>query len=235
MGLEIKELHAGYGKIEVLHGISLEVADGDYVAVVGANGAGKSTLLKAISGTVRSFSGTVSFDDRTLTRMPAHQIPVCRIAHVPEGRQIFPGLSVLDNLMLGAWLVKDEDQRVQRLDLVYDLFPRLKERATQMAGTLSGGEQQMVAVGRALMLGPKLLMLDEPSQGLAPKLVNEMYEQLRQVHQLGTSVLLVEQNTTSALKYSTRAYVMERGRIILSGLSEELRDKDEIRRAYLGI
>ncbi|CAM5198992.1 ABC transporter ATP-binding protein OS=Castellaniella sp OX=1955812 GN=EPN31_01095 PE=3 SV=1 [Castellaniella denitrificans] len=235
MGLDIKELRAGYGNIEALHGISLQVSDGDYVAVVGANGAGKSTLLKAISGTVRSFGGTISFDGKALTRMPAHQIPLCRIAHVPEGRQIFPRLSVYDNLMLGAWLVKDPDQRSQRLGLVYDLFPRLKERAAQMAGTLSGGEQQMVAVGRALMLGPRLIMLDEPSQGLAPKLVNEMYEQLREVHKLGTSVLLVEQNTTSALKYSTRAYVMERGKIILSGLSEELRDKDEIRRAYLGI
>ncbi|MER1968499.1 ABC transporter ATP-binding protein [Castellaniella sp. GW247-6E4] len=235
MGLEINQLHAGYGKIEALHGISLQVADGDYVAVVGANGAGKSTLLKAISGTVRSFGGTISFDGNELTKMPPYQVPMCKIAHVPEGRQIFPGLSVFDNLMMGAWLVRNEDQRAQRLSLVYDLFPRLKERAAQMAGTLSGGEQQMVAVGRALMLGPKLIMLDEPSQGLAPKLVNEMYEQLRQVHQLGTSVLLVEQNTTSALKYSTRAYVMERGKIILSGLSEELRDKDEIRRAYLGI
>jgi len=235
MGLEIEKLRAGYGKIEALHGLSLQVADGDYVAVVGANGAGKSTLLKAISGMVQIFGGTVSFDGDVLTKMPAHKIPTCKIAHVPEGRQIFPGLSVFDNLMMGAWLVKDPDQRSQRLGLVHDLFPRLKERSAQLAGTLSGGEQQMVAVGRALMLGPKLLMLDEPSQGLAPKLVNELYEQLKQVHQLGTSVLLVEQNTTSALKYSTRAYVMERGKIILSGLSEELRDKDEIRRAYLGI
>ncbi len=235
MGLEIKGLHAGYGKIEALHGVSLEVPDGDYVAVVGANGAGKSTLLKAVSGTVRCFGGTIAFDGQELTRMSSHRIPACRIAHVPEGRQIFPRLSVLDNLMMGAWLVRDDGQRSERLRLVYDLFPRLRERAGQMAGTLSGGEQQMVAVGRALMLGPKLIMLDEPSQGLAPKLVNEMYEQLRQVHRLGTSVLLVEQNTTSALKYAARAYVMERGRIILSGASDELRDKDEIRRAYLGI
>jgi branched-chain amino acid transport system ATP-binding protein len=235
MGLEINQLHAGYGKIEALHGISLRVDDGDYVAVVGANGAGKSTLLKAISGTVQVLGGTISFDGNLLTKMPPHRIPACRIAHVPEGRQIFPGLSVLDNLMIGAWLVRESEQRLQRLNLIYDLFPRLKERSAQLAGTLSGGEQQMVAVGRALMLGPKLIMLDEPSQGLAPKLVNEMYEQLKQVHRLGTSVLLVEQNTTSALKYSTRAYVMERGRIILSGLSEELRNKEEIRRAYLGI
>lgn len=235
MGLEIKDLFAGYGNIEALHGISLEVPDGDYVAVVGANGAGKTTLLKSISGTVRAFSGSISFDGQTLTRMSPHQVPTCKIAHVPEGRQIFPRLSVFDNLMMGAWLEKDQEQREQRLKLVYDLFPRLKERVDQMAGSMSGGEQQMVAVGRALMLGPKLIMLDEPSQGLSPKLVNEMYAQLKEVHKLGTSVLLVEQNTTAALKYSSRAYVVEQGSIILSGMSEELRDKDEIRRAYLGI
>lgn len=235
MSLEITNLRAGYGKIEALHGVSLDVADGDYVAVVGANGAGKSTLLKAISGTVQTFGGNVSFNGERLTKLPAYKIPARRIAHVPEGRQIFPGLSVFDNLMMGGWLVREEERRVRRLGLIYDLFPRLKERSAQMAGTLSGGEQQMVAVGRALMLEPALIMLDEPSQGLAPKLVSEMYVQLGQVHQLGTSILLVEQNTTVALKYSRKAYVMERGEIVLSGLSEELRDREEIRRAYLGI
>lgn len=235
MGLEIRDLRSGYGKIEVLHGISLDVAEGDYVAVVGANGAGKTTLLKTISGTVSAFGGTVSYAGQRLTDIPAHKIPACRIAHVPEGRQIFPGLSVLDNLLMGAWLVPEEERRTHQLKLIYELFPRLKERSSQMAGTLSGGEQQMVAVGRALMLEPTLIMLDEPSQGLAPKLVNEMYVQLEQVHQLGTSVLLVEQNTTVALKYSRSAYVLERGEIVLTGLSEELRDREEIRRAYLGI
>lgn len=235
MSLEITDLRAGYGKIEVLHGISLEVADGDYVAVVGANGAGKSTLLKAISGTVQTFGGSISFNGERLTKLPPYKIPARRIAHVPEGRQIFPGLSVFDNLMMGGWLVPEEQRRMRRLGLIYDLFPRLKERSTQMAGTLSGGEQQMVAVGRALMLEPALIILDEPSQGLAPKLVSEMYVQLGQVHQLGMSVLLVEQNTTVALKYSRKAYVMERGKIVSSGLSEELRDREEIRRAYLGI
>lgn len=235
MSLEISNLRAGYGKIEVLHGVLLEVTDGDYVAVVGANGAGKSTLLKAISGTVQTFGGTISFNGEHLTTLPAYKIPARGIAHVPEGRQIFPGLSVFDNLMMGGWLVRDEDRRTRRLGLIYDLFPRLKERSVQMAGTLSGGEQQMVAVGRALMLEPALIMLDEPSQGLAPKLVSELYVQLGQVHQLGTSILLVEQNTTVALKYSRKAYVMERGEIVLSGLSEELRNREEIRRAYLGI
>jgi len=235
MTLKIEDLRAGYGSIEILHGISLTVDDGDYVAVVGANCAGKSTLLKAISRTVQSSGGTIKFDGIDLRARPAHKVPALKIAHVPEGRQIFPELSVLDNLMAGAWLVKDKAIRSQTLDEVYSLFPRLKERSAQAAGTLSGGEQQMVAVGRALMLKPKLIMLDEPSQGLAPKLVTEMYQQLAQVHALGTSVLLVEQNTTAALKYAKHAYVMEQGRIVTSGSSEELRGSDEIRKAYLGI
>jgi branched-chain amino acid transport system ATP-binding protein len=235
MTLKIENLRAGYGSIEILHEISLTVNDGDYVAVVGANGAGKSTLLKAISRTVHSSGGSIEFDGIDLRARPAHKVPALKIAHVPEGRQIFPELSVLDNLMAGAWLVKDKAIRSQTLDEVYSLFPRLKERSVQAAGTLSGGEQQMVAVGRALMLKPKLIMLDEPSQGLAPKLVTEMYQQLAQVHALGTSVLLVEQNTTAALKYAKHAYVMEQGRIVTSGSSEELRGSDEIRKAYLGI
>jgi len=235
MTLKIENLRAGYGSIEILHEISLTVNDGDYVAVVGANGAGKSTLLKAISRTVQSSGGSIEFDGIDLRARPAHKVPALKIAHVPEGRQIFPELSVLDNLMAGAWLVKDKAIRSQTLDEVYSLFPRLKERSVQAAGTLSGGEQQMVAVGRALMLKPKLIMLDEPSQGLAPKLVTEMYQQLAQVHALGTSVLLVEQNTTAALKYAKHAYVMEQGRIVTSGSSEELRGSDEIRKAYLGI
>ena len=235
MALEINDLQSGYGNIEILHKISLEVDDGDYVAVVGANGAGKSTLLKSISRTVQARGGSINFDGTNLLARPAHKVPVLRIAHVPEGRQIFPELSVFDNLMTGAWLVKDKAQRAETIGEVYSLFPRLKERASQFAGTLSGGEQQMVAVGRALMLKPKLIMLDEPSQGLAPKLVGEMYRQLAEVHALGTSVLLVEQNTTAALKYAKRAYVMEQGRITMSGSSEELRGSEEIRKAYLGI
>lgn len=235
MALEITDLQAGYGNIEILHKISLSVADGDYVAVVGANGAGKSTLLKAISGTVQTRGGSIMFNGTQLRSLAAHKIPRLQIAHVPEGRQIFPELSVYDNLMAGAWLVKEKTRRAETLDEVYELFPRLKERAAQMAGTLSGGEQQMVAVGRALMLRPKLIMLDEPSQGLAPKLVVEMYQQLAEVHAFGMSVLLLEQNTTAALKYASRAYVMEQGRITMSGSSEELRGSEEIRKAYLGI
>jgi branched-chain amino acid transport system ATP-binding protein len=215
--------------------VSLTVDSDDYIAVVGANGAGKTTLLKAISGTVAVSGGQLRFDGQDLRARPAHKIPALGIAHVPEGRQVFPQLTVLDNLMAGAWLRRERTQRAETLDLIYSLFPRLKERASQFAGTLSGGEQQMVAVGRALMLRPRLIVLDEPSQGLAPKVVGEMYERLAAVHEAGTAILLVEQNTTVALKYARRAYVMEHGRITLSGPSTELRGSDEIRKAYLGM
>lgn len=234
-GLAVADLCAGYGRIEVLRELTLNVGPGDYVAVVGANGAGKTTLLKTISGTVRARSGKVELDGEDVLSRPAHKVPALGVAHVPEGRQIFPALSVLDNLLAGAWLRKDRREREESLEQVYALFPRLNERSSQLAGTLSGGEQQMVAVGRALMLRPRLLMLDEPSQGLAPKLVGEMYEQLAAVHAAGTAILLVEQNTTAALKYAHHAYVMEHGRITMDGPCEELRGSDEIRKAYLGI
>ncbi len=234
-GLVISDLRAGYGRIEVLHGLSLQVRPTDYIAVVGANGAGKTTLLKAISGTVAVHGGSLKLDGQDLRSRPAHKVPALGIAHVPEGRQIFPTLTVLDNLVAGAWLRRDRAERQETLDRVYTLFPRLRERSAQMAGTLSGGEQQMVAVGRALMLRPRLIMLDEPSQGLAPKLVGEMYEQLQAVHAAGTAILLVEQNTTAALKYAHHAYVMEHGRITIDGSCSELRGSDEIRKAYLGI
>lgn len=233
--LELSELRAAYGKIEVLHGITLNVDNDDYVAVVGANGAGKTTLLKSISGTVSVTGGDLRFNGQNIRRIPDYRVPELRIAHVPEGRQIFPRLTVFDNLMTGAWLSKKKAERQETLDSVYSLFPRLKERTKQAAGTLSGGEQQMVAVGRALMLRPKLIMLDEPSQGLAPKLVGEMYDQLAEVHAAGTGILLVEQNTNAALKYAKRAYVMEQGRITMNGSCDELRGSDEIRKAYLGI
>jgi len=232
--LLIRDLRAGYGRTEVLHGLSLQVRPTDYIAVVGANGAGKTTLLKAISGTVAVHGGALEFDGQDLRSRPAHKIPGLGIAHVPEGRQIFPALTVLDNLVAGAWLRRDRAERQETLD-IYALFPRLKERSAQMAGTLSGGEQQMLAVGRALMLRPRLIMLDEPSQGLAPKLVGEMYEQLQAVHAAGTAILLVEQNTSAALKYAHHAYVIEHGRITMDGPCAELRGSDEIRKAYLGI
>ena len=233
--LEITGLSAAYGNIEVLHGISLHVEAGDYVAVVGANGAGKTTLLKSVSGTVQVTRGTLRFGGMDLRGRPPYRIPSLGIAHVPEGRQIFPGLSVMENLIAGAWLRKDKAQRRESLEQVYLLFPRLHERSAQQAGTLSGGEQQMLAVGRALMLQPELILLDEPSQGLAPKLVGELYERLAAVHEAGTTILLVEQNTTAALKYSQRAYVVEHGRVTMSGASADLRGSDEIRKAYLGM
>lgn len=235
MTLKIKDLVAGYGNIDILHGISLDVDEGAYVSVVGANGAGKSTLLKTISGIVKTRSGEINFFDKKISDLTSYKVPMEGIAHVPEGRQVFAEMSVVDNLMAGAWLVKDKDQRQENLEEVYTLFPRLKERSEQLAGTLSGGEQQMVAVGRALMLKPRLIMLDEPSQGLAPKVVSEMYEQLQKVRELGTSILLIEQNTTVALKYSDYAYVLEQGKITLSGDSKELQGRDEIRQAYLGL
>jgi branched-chain amino acid transport system ATP-binding protein len=233
--LEIEDLEAGYGRIKVLHKVELSVDNDDYVAVVGANGAGKTTLLKSISGTVAVSGGRLVFDGTDLRGRAAHKIPALGIAHVPEGRQVFPRLTVLDNLMAGAWLRRDRAQRSESLDRVHSLFPRLQERSGQMAGTLSGGEQQMLAVGRALMLSPRLIILDEPSQGLAPRVVGEMYERLAAVHEAGTAILLVEQNTTAALKYARRAYVMEHGRITLSGPSAELRGSDTIRKAYLGM
>ncbi len=233
--LKIRDLHAGYGKIEVLHGISLSLEADDYIAVVGANGAGKTTLLRAISGTLESIRGAIQFNGQDLRARQPHEIPSLGIAHVPEGRQIFPALSVQDNLIVGAWLRRDRVQRRETMEMIYSLFPRLEERSRQVAGTLSGGEQQMLAVGRALMLRPRLLMLDEPSQGLAPKVVRQLYAQLGLVHAAGTAILLVEQNTIAALTYARRAYVLEHGRITLSGDSADLRGSDEIRKAYLGI
>lgn len=233
--MDIDGLRSGYGSIEILHELSLRMEAGEYVAVVGANGAGKTTLLRSISGLVRVREGSMSFDDVDLRAMPPYKIPSLGIAHVPEGRQVFPGLTVLDNLMTGAWTRRDKGDRQESLDLVMSLFPRLKERVRQLAGTLSGGEQQMLAVGRAMMLRPRLMMLDEPSQGLAPKVVGEMYERLAQVHASGTTILLVEQNTTAALKYSQRAYVLEHGRIVLEGASADLRGNDDVRKAFLGI
>lgn len=233
--LSTEDLRSGYGRVEVLRGVSMAVEAGEFVSVIGANGAGKTTLLRTLSGVVRPRSGRVTFDGKDLTALAAHRVPTLRIAHVPEGRQVFPKLSVRENLLVGAYINGDKDSRERQLELVLELFPRLRERLAQAAGTLSGGEQQMLALGRALMLEPKLIMLDEPSQGLAPKVVSEMYEKLKEVHASGTTILLVEQNVTAALRYASRAYVLEHGRVSLEGTSEELRSNDEVRRAYLGV
>lgn len=233
--LEVKDLCSGYGDLEILHSISFAVNKGEFVGVFGANGAGKTTFLRTVSGILKAKSGQILFGGVDLTQLPAHRVPSLGIAHVPEGRQIFPKMTVHENLLIGAYLKKDKQFRSQRMEIVFKLFPRLKERERQLAGTMSGGEQQMVAVGRALMLEPRLLILDEPSQGLAPKLATEMYEKLVEIHASGTSILLVEQSVVAALKYTSRAYVFERGHITLEGTSAELKDNDEVRRTYLGV
>lgn len=235
MELKIRDLKAGYGHVTVLDGVSLEVHEGEYVAVVGANGAGKTTLLKSISGTVTPFSGEIVADGKNIAGLAGHKVPKVGLAHVPEGRQVFPALTVSENLDAGAYLQRDKELREQSRREIFDLFPRLDERLNQVAGTMSGGEQQMLALARALMLRPRLLMLDEPSQGLAPKVVTEMYGALDRIQQAGMTILLVEQNVATALRHAQRAYVLEHGEIAMSGPAAELADNDEIRRAYLGV
>ncbi|TAM86644.1 ABC transporter ATP-binding protein [bacterium] len=233
--LSIRELSAWYGAVEALHGISLEVAEGERVALVGSNRAGKTTTLRAISGLVGRRAAELTYRGADLQHTNPYAIPALGIAHVPEGRQIFTGMSVIDNLLVGAYTHKQPVQRRERLDLVFSLFPRLAERRQQAGDTLSGGEQQMLAIGRALMASPSLLLLDEPSQGLAPRIVDEMYEALQRVAQTGVTILLVEQNVSLALDFASRAYVIENGRISLHGSSEELVNDERIRASYLGI
>lgn len=234
--LVIDNLCAAYDGIEVLHHIGLNVELGDFVAVIGANTAGKSTLLRAISGLVPRTSGQILFAGENLLSLPAHQIPYRGISHVPEGRHVFPGMSVEENLWLGGYHRRHDMADLQRtLESVFTQFPRLAERRRQLAGTLSGGEQQMVAIGRALMGKPRLLLLDEPSHGLAPKIVQELHDALVTIHQSGVTTLLVEQNTQLALSVAQRAFVLQSGEMVLSGRSEELLNDARIREAYLGI
>jgi branched-chain amino acid transport system ATP-binding protein len=233
--LEITQLHAGYGGAEVLHGIELVISEGEFVCMIGANTAGKTTLLRAISRLLPRSSGVIRFGGSDLTRLAAHEIPSLGIAHVPEGRQVFAEMTVEENLLLGAFTARKAGDLPARIDDVLDLFPRLQERFAQLAGTLSGGEQQMVAVGRALMLRPKLLLLDEPSHGLAPKVVEEMHEAFTAIHRRGTSILLVEQNVELALDVASRGYVLESGAVTLQGTAEELRSNPAVVSAYLGV
>ncbi len=233
--LEISRLRVRYGVIEALHGVSLIVHRGEIVTVIGANGAGKTTLLKAISGLVPATEGTIRYEGEQsadLERLKPHEIAAAGIRHVPEGRRIFQNLTVRENLSLGAYLRRDGVD--QELRSVFSLFPRLEERLDQNAGTLSGGEQQMLAIGRALMGGPELLLLDEPSLGLAPKLVRSIFETIRSINQRGTTILLVEQNANMALECAHRGYVIETGNIVLSGPAAELARDERVRRAYLG-
>ena len=234
MMLSVKGLHIFYGKIHALKGIDLEINEGEIVTLVGSNGAGKSTLLNTITGLVHGSQGSIEFQGKNIFNMAPHKIVGMGISMSPEGREIFPALSVQENLRLGAYIRKDTagiDSAYQR---VYDLFPRLKERVNQSAGTLSGGEQQMLAIGRALMSDPQLLLLDEPSLGLAPNLVLLIFDLIKSINQQGTSILLIEQNANMALSIAHRAYVMETGTITLSGDAQQLKNDDKVRKAYLG-
>ncbi|MFT4101028.1 MAG: ABC transporter ATP-binding protein [Burkholderiaceae bacterium] len=233
--LSIQGLHAGYGEVEVLHGVDIAVFEGEFVCIIGANTAGKSTILRAISRLVPRVSGRLRFGDVDLSTRRSHQVPALGIAHVPEGRQVFPDMTVEENLLLGAFTARAASDLPARMRDVFALFPRLLERRGQLAGTLSGGEQQMVAVGRALMLEPKLLLLDEPSHGLAPKVVEEMHDAFVEIHRRGTSILLVEQNVGLALDVASRGYVLEGGRIALEGAAAELNQNPAVKAAYLGL
>lgn len=232
--LEIKDLHVSYGGIQALRGVSLNVPDSKIVTLIGANGAGKSTLMRTISGLVKAQSGSILWNGQELLGKPIDQIVSSGIAMSPEGRRVFADLTVLENLKIGAYLRKDKAETEKDLEWVYSLFPRLKERSWQSAGTLSGGEQQMLAVGRALMSKPKLLMLDEPSLGLAPIVVREIFDIIRTVNQQGITVLLNEQNANMALKVADYAYVLETGTLTLSGTGAELLTNEQVKAAYLG-
>jgi len=233
--LEVKDLDVAYGKIQVLWGVSFKVYKGEVVALVGSNGAGKTTTLKTIMGLIKPIKGAVLFEGRRIDGLPTHSIVKMGVTLVPEGRQLFPELSVYDHLIAGAYLLKDKDVIRERLEFVYDLFPVLKERRSQKAGTLSGGEQQMLAIGRALMSMPKLMMFDEPSLGLAPKLVDAILDTIARLRYEGITILLVEQNVRAALEISDRGYVIENGRIILEGRSSELLESERVKKAYLAI
>ncbi len=232
--LKIEDLHVSYGGIRALRGISLEVADGAIVTLIGANGAGKSTTLRTITGLVKAESGSVKWNDTELLGMPIDRIVGAGIAMSPEGRRVFTDLTVEENLKIGAYLRSDKPEIESDLNWVYGLFPRLKERSWQLAGTLSGGEQQMLAVGRALMSRPKLLLLDEPSLGLAPLVVQDIFSIIKEINRQGVTVLLIEQNANMALKIADYAYVLETGNITMSGTGEQLLADERVREAYLG-
>ena len=232
--LEVKDLNVYYGVIQALKGISFEVEEGDVIALIGANGAGKTTTLHTITGLIPAKSGSIVFEGKDITRVPGHKLVSMGIAHVPEGRRVFAQLTVLQNLKMGAYTRNDKQEIEETIQKVYKRFPRLEERKNQLAGTLSGGEQQMLAMGRALMSHPKIILMDEPSMGLSPILVNEIFDIIRSVNEAGTTVLLVEQNAKKALAIANRAYVLETGRIVTSGDAKELMNDDSIKKAYLG-
>lgn len=232
--LRVEDINVYYGAIHAIKGISLNVPDGEIVALIGSNGAGKSTTLRTISGLMKPKTGRIIYEDRDISGMPAHKIVSLGLCQVPEGRHVFANMTVMENLELGAYLRKDKDAIAKDMEDVFNKFPRLLERKNQLSGTLSGGEQQMLAMGRALMSRPKLLLLDEPSMGLAPLLVKEIFNIIKEINASGTTVLLVEQNANMALSIADKAYVLETGRITLSGTAQELASSEAVRKAYLG-
>jgi len=234
MLLEVKDLHVSYGAIRALKGVSCQVGEGEIVALIGANGAGKTTTLRTISGLIRPQSGSITYKGQALTKMAPHQIVSMGISQVPEGRRVFTRMTVMENLEMGAYIRNDSANVKADIKKVFERFPRLEERKNQLAGTLSGGEQQMLAMGRALMSRPVLLLLDEPSMGLAPMLVQEIFSIIKEINQAGTTILLVEQNAHMALSIANRAYVLETGEVVLSGPAQDLANNPEVQKAYLG-
>lgn len=232
--LEIKDLEVYYGMIQAVKGISLEVNQGEVIALIGANGAGKTTTLHTITGLLSPKKGSVIFEEKDITKIPAHKIVSMGMAHVPEGRRVFANLTVYQNLKLGAYTRKDSKEIDETLEMIYKRFPRLEERKNQIAGTLSGGEQQMLAMGRALMSHPKIILMDEPSMGLSPIFVNEIFNIVKEISASGTTVLLVEQNAKKALSIADRGYVLETGKIVLEGKASDLLNNDSVKKAYLG-
>nr|WP_330397889.1 ABC transporter ATP-binding protein [Lachnoclostridium sp. An169] len=232
--LEVRDLEVYYGVIQAIKGVSFHVDQGEVIALIGANGAGKTTILHTVTGLLSPKKGSIMFEGKDITKVPAHKIVSMGMAHVPEGRRVFSELSVYENLKMGAYTRKDRNEIEESLKNVYERFPRLEERKNQMAGTLSGGEQQMLAMGRALMSKPKIILMDEPSMGLSPILVNEIFDIIQAVSKSGTTVLLVEQNAKKALSIADRAYVLETGNIVLEGKAKDLLEDDSIKKAYLG-
>ena len=232
--LEVKDLQVYYGVIQAIKGVSFHVDEGEVVALIGANGAGKTTILHTVSGLIAPKAGSITFEGRDIVKTPGHKIVTMGMAHVPEGRRVFAQLSVLQNLKMGAYTRKSKEEISQTLQTVFERFPRLEERQNQLAGTLSGGEQQMLAMGRALMSHPKIILMDEPSMGLSPIFVNEIFDIIQEVSKSGTTVLLVEQNAKKALSIADRAYVLETGNIVLEGQAGELLNDESIKKAYLG-
>lgn len=232
--LQVTDLKVNYGVIQAIKGVSFEVNEGEVIALIGANGAGKTTILHTVTGLIALKSGKIEFEGKDITKMPAHKIVTLGMAHVPEGRRVFADLSVYENLLMGAFTRKDKDEIAKTLEMVYKRFPRLRERKNQVAGTLSGGEQQMLAMGRALMSHPKILLMDEPSMGLSPLFVNEIFDIIKEVSASGTTVLLVEQNAKKALSIADRAYVLETGKIVLDADADVLMNDPSIKKAYLG-